>query len=146
MQTYTGKAESKEGHDKVSEERSKRESKKSTNDGSKAPVTQDAKVNDVPSCAKCGQVFNPPWTQRHHRCPGSAEPSTIVDKPVPAARIHKAVQCLKGHNVLEHPRSAKWRTQMKLLGMIYLNVKNVGGYFHRTNFICAGSTSVSCQR
>ena len=92
MQTYTGKVESKEGHDKVSEERSKGASKKSANDGSKAPVNQDAKVNDVPSCAKCGEIFNPPWRQRHHRCPGSAEPSKIVDKPVPAARIHKGVE------------------------------------------------------
>ena len=96
MQTYTGKVESKEGYDKVSEERTKVASKKSTNDGSKAPVTQDAKVNNAPSCAECGQVFNPPWTQRSHRCPGSAEPSKIVDKPVPAARIHKAVEVPEG--------------------------------------------------
>ena len=86
MQTYTGKVESKEGHDKVSEERSKGASMKSTNDGSKAPVTQDAKVNNAPSCAECG---HPPWTQRCHRCPGSAEPSKIADKP---AHIHKAVE------------------------------------------------------
>ena len=93
---YADKVEGKEGHDKVSEEQPKVASKKSTNDGSKAPVTQDAKVNNAPSCAECGQVFNPPWTQRHHRCPGSAEPSKIVDKPVPAARIHKAVEVPEG--------------------------------------------------
>ena len=92
MQTYTGKVESKEGYDKVSEERTMVASKKSTNDGSKAPVTQDAKVNNAPSCAECGEVFNAPWIQRHHRCPGSAEPSKIVDKPVPAARTRKAVE------------------------------------------------------
>ena len=93
---YADKVEGKEGHDKVSEEQPKVASKKSTNDGSKAPVTQDAKVNNAPSCAECGQDFNPPWTQRHHRCPGSAEPSKIVDKPVAAARIHKAVEVPEG--------------------------------------------------
>ena len=92
MQAYTGKVKVWKGHDKVSNEWSEMASRRSTNDGSKAPITQNAKVNDAPSCAKCGEVFNPPWIQRHHRCPGSAEPSKIVDKPVPAARTRKAVE------------------------------------------------------
>ena len=96
MQAYTGKVKVWKGHDKVSNEWSEMASRRSTNDGSKAPITQNAKVNDAPSCAKCGEVFNPPWIQRHHRCPGSAEPSKIVDKPVPAARIHKAVEVPEG--------------------------------------------------
>ena len=52
---------------------------------SEAPATQDENPIDVPSCAQCRQVFNIPWKQRHHICPGSAESSIILDKPVPAA-------------------------------------------------------------
>ena len=52
---------------------------------SEAPATQDESPRDASSCAECGQVFNVPWKQRHHICPGLAESSIIPDKPVPAA-------------------------------------------------------------
>ena len=54
---------------------------------SEAPATQDVNPRDAPSCAKCGQVFNVPWKQRHYICPGLAETSIILDKPVPAAVV-----------------------------------------------------------